>query len=243
MRGMRCCFALSLAACAASAALHAATLEEMEKTLDERQKSFTSLTYSQSYVTEMKNSNFTVTSTTITAHEIMKKGETLWVRTDAETIIKQTMLGKDTETKVKELTIKGNEFSYRLSESNGVKEAKKSKVDIEKAAAGKFFDTYRSKSTLKALPDETIEGQDCFVLEAKDKNDVGTTMTLWFAKSCGIMMKVASKNSQGSTFTMETKNLKINPSIAEDRFVFRAPEGVPVQVIEMPQTGKGAGGE
>lgn len=229
MRGMRCGFVLSLAACAASAALHAATMEEIEKGMKATEDTYTSLSYTQ--ISEQKEPQFEVRTTATRTVEAMKQGKLWLARSEVESTTQQTIDGKTVTSKRKDLFIREADWEYSLSEIKGVQSAFRTKREKNPIVVNNDLELYKDSFDLKALPDEKIDGHDCFVVEATHKNQPQPeeTLTLWFAKSCGVMMKFVCKNRNGRESTLIVTNLKVNPKIDADRFVFRAPEGVVVK--------------
>ncbi len=63
------------------------------------------------------------------------------------------------------------------------------------------------------------------------------TKLTWYDKSTGVCLKSVSKDDKGKVVsTSVTTDVKIDPSIAADRFVFKAPDGVAVS--DMTQQGQ-----
>ncbi|GAF73674.1 unnamed protein product, partial [marine sediment metagenome] len=90
----------------------------------------------------------------------------------------------------------------------------------------------KKNSTLTLLPDEKVEEQAAYVIESKPKSPGPQPMAkskMFFAKDSGIMIKMVGLDAEGKAImTMNVKDVKLNPEISPDRFVFKAPEGVEV---------------
>jgi len=154
---------------------------------------------------------------------------------------------------IKSLSIDDGEFQYSLEEMMGMKQAKKQKSNkdgSQEAFNGKrMFEQLKKDNTLKVLPEEKVDGQDCYVLETspKNKNRDGTATDpadamkpdkgrVYIRKSDAVSVKQVAFNKEGKQI-MSTSftEVKINPKIDESRFVFKAPEGV--QVVDKTQGG------
>lgn len=242
MRSLSCRAAVAVAVLLVGASVRAATLEEIGKALAEKREACSSLSYEQTMVTEMKNAQFSMTSTTSGTYESVKKGDKFLMRMESNGTTEQTVMGNTNTTKSATVTVYDGEFVYNYQEANGQKMAYKSKPGKEQDMGKDWVASMKEHFELKVLPDEAVDGEDCYVIECnpKEKNAAGMTMTHWIAKSSGVPVKSVTKMPQGGTATMTVKNIKINPSIGADRFVFKAPEGVTVQ--DMSQMGQGAGG-
>lgn len=211
--------------------LHAETLDEIEKAVIEKRDSYKSVRYKQTSVLEMKNPNFSMVSSTITQIERVKLKDKWLSRTESDITHEQTIQEKAKKVQYKELVISDGEWRYSLSEADGRKEAKKSKLPKSQGKnSDKWVATLEKKCVLKVLPDATIEGESCFVIQGTEREDKSAISTWYYAKSCGLLLKFSTKNPRASS-TISVTDLMLNPDIPVDRFKFKAPEGVDVQEI------------
>ena len=131
-------------------------------------------------------------------------------------------------------TISDGTFVYNLNDMMGQKMAVKQKADSLQGTPGgkQMFENMKKNSTLTLLPDEKVEGQAAYVIESKPKSPGPQPMAkskMFFAKDSGIMIKMVGLDAEGKAImTMNVKDVKLNPEISPDRFVFKAPEGVEV---------------
>ncbi|MCK6470714.1 MAG: hypothetical protein L6R28_03105 [Planctomycetes bacterium] len=241
MRSLSCRAAVAVAVLLVGASLHAATLEEIQKELAAKRDACTSLSFDQTIVMEMKNEQMSITSKGTGTVESLKKGDKYLTRSESTTTGEQNVGGTAMPIKMASLMIYDGEWVYTLQDTNGMKQAIKMKPGKEQDMGQDWVASMKENFELKVLADEKVEGEDCYVLEctAKDSKAGGTKMTISIAKSCGVPVKTVAALPGGSN-TVTAKNIKVNPSIAEGRFVFKAPEGV--QVMDMSQMG-GMGGE
>jgi outer membrane lipoprotein-sorting protein len=90
----------------------------------------------------------------------------------------------------------------------------------------------RETFNVKLLPDETVDGESCYVLEFTPKAAdaaMGGRMVQYFRKDNGTIVKLVSYDASNKpSVTVTYSNVQLNPSIGADRFVFAAPPGVEV---------------
>jgi hypothetical protein len=105
-----------------------------------------------------------------------------------------------------------------------------------------YFDGLKKEYDLKLLPDETVDGKATWVIEAKAKQSIPggpATLVSYFDKSNGMNIKIVGKDPGGKTvLTATTSDIKINPPLKPERFVFKAPEGV--EVMDLTKQGEPA---
>jgi hypothetical protein len=98
-----------------------------------------------------------------------------------------------------------------------------------------MFTELRKDNELKLLPDEKVDGKAAYVIEATPKRPVPDTTTaikLYYRRDDGVMVKTMTsmKSPQMKmTSTAEMTDIKLNPDVKPERFVFKAPDGVEVQ--------------
>lgn len=220
------------------ACVHAADeLDAIEAKMKALWDGFTSLSYDS--VTKMDNSTdqFTYKMDSTGTNEMAKAGEKKWkMRSDSKTLTVQKIAGQP-ETKSESITqiYSDGETMYNYTESQGAKNATKVKIPKESPDVSEsFIKTMRPHYDLKLLPEETVEGMPCWVIQATPKQAEaranGGTMKYCISKDNGMTVLMEMKDAAGKVMSVTTiKNVKVNPTIAADRFVFTAPPGVVVQ--------------
>lgn len=145
------------------------------------------------------------------------------------------------------LMIHDGEFTYSLMEQFGQKMAMKSKEssDISGITTAESFENLHEQYELKTLPDESVNGEDTWVLEGKLKkpNPSAGDTRLFFSKKHGLLIKMITEkpDSEDAMQTMSLRNIKMNVDLKPERFVFKAPEGVVVRdMTKAPSAGPGA---
>lgn len=126
----------------------------------------------------------------------------------------------------------GKEF-HMLVESMGMKNAIKDNPDKAVSGVGgkQFFDKLKSLNELKVLEDKKVGDEECYVLLASPKDralnpELDKTIC-YFSKSSGFLCQVETLGQHGQQ-TITFSDVKKNPDIPADRFVFKAPDGVMV---------------
>lgn len=174
--------------------------------------------------------------------EMVLKGEKVFSRTEMNQTTVTTEDGKTTTEKSHLLMVGNAEFMWTLNETDA--RTTVMKMEAYKAAMyspKSYFKTYRDNYTMKSLPDETFDGAACYVFEARMKPIEGVPASgpyvMYYRKDCGISVKTVIYDADGKV-TMEslTTDLKLNPSISDERFKFTVPEGV--EVMDMTPEGQ-----
>ena len=212
-----------------SGVLAAETLESVEKQIIARWSKLTSLTAKTTMVMNMQGMSMTSEGTI----ECMKRGDKELLR--MEMTMKQSMGGQSKDTAMS--VIMDGEYVYNMTEMMGHKRAMKQKPDSFRGAVGgkRVFEDLKREHELKLLPDEKVDGQAVFVIKATPKGAKPkpyTNSKNFFAKDTGIMVKMIGVDAGGNeVMTMTVSDVKRNPEIDPDRFVFKAPEGVQVMDV------------
>jgi outer membrane lipoprotein-sorting protein len=158
-----------------------------------------------------------------------KPGKTL-LRVQMDSVITTVTDGQERQRKASLLRIEDGRFTYKLYEQNGQKRAFKSKAgDLLGPDPKVTFAALRKNQVISLLPDESLDGQAVYVIEARAKYPTEETgvSRLYFAKDTGTMLKIVSYAKDGRvTQTIQYSNIELNPKIDPQRFVFKVPEGV-----------------
>lgn len=224
------------------------TIESVEKAIIEKTAKHTSFQGKTSSTQDMLAGEMKFTSKGDMAYEFMKKGDKWLYRSEGRTKSTTVMSGQEQKSDSTVLMICDGEFLYTLTDNDGQKMAMKTRAPDQNIMVTNkaYFDNLRKDFDLKLLPDETIDGKSTWVIEATNKQAKSmpagtlTTMLNYFDKDSGLTIRTIGKDSTGKTvMTTNTTDIKINPTIAADRFVFKAPEGV--QIMDVTQQASAAG--
>jgi len=211
-------------------------IDDIEADVSAKWDKLQSLSYDMDMSNKMSNEAMDYSMTGTGVVEMAKKDGKWNMRMENKSDTTQKVQGKETKETGTTMMVVNGEFMYSLVDANGQKMCTKSKAaQWNDMAGGKgFFKYLRTSNDLKVLPDETVSGQACYVIEATMKNTPAgvpvMAMRYYFSKSNGMMMQTVSKSADGkNNMTMTSKNMKIDPAIAADRFAFTPPAGVQVQ--------------
>jgi outer membrane lipoprotein-sorting protein len=213
------------------AARAADTLEQIEAAMKKSWEGFTSLSMDSDTKMDQASEQFSMKMDSTSATEMMKDGTKWKMRSESKSTMTQKIAGQpETTTTSNSLMVSDGAYMYSLTDSNGLKQATKMKVPPGQDYAGDgWVKTMREHYNMKVLPDESVDGVACWVIEATPKQPNQGPGTYYFAKQQGMMMKYVNKGPDGKVISTTTsKNVKVNPSIPADRFVFTAPPGVTV---------------
>jgi outer membrane lipoprotein-sorting protein len=237
--------ALAVAAIATAAPLALAkSLEEVEKELAQTIAKHKTIQYKTKDMQNVKMEGYEMTSSGGSNVAYQRKGEEGYLaRIETKHKTRTKMQGQPEATDdVTTLIIHDGQVIYTLSTSSQGTHATKSKINPEHSMnpydVGSQFDNLREAYTLTLLPDDKVGGKSCYVIEAKpakpDENPTIGRMVFHYDKNVGISVKMVSYDKAGNVMmSSETSDVKIDVDIPEDRFVFKAPDGV--QVVDTSQ--------
>ncbi len=211
----------------------AATIEEVEKEIIQAQsklKSYSAVTETRQDMELGPNQRMKLES----------KGPMVWMHRDAKYLFRMelksssvtTINGDETRSKSDTLTVCDGDFMYTLSDSDGQKSAIKAKVDPSHAGDVKgMFAAWRKDSTLKVLPEEKVDGKDCYVVELlprkKEAGEPFSRQKFWFRKDIGLPVKIVAFGQEDKpAMTTTMTDVKTDVDVQSDRFKFKLPEGV-----------------
>lgn len=214
----------------------AATIEEVEKELVAAIKNTKSMTGKMKTDIHASFQGFEMTSVSEATLETLRNDGKFMMRSEGTAKSTQKMGGAEQKKEQKMLTISDGEFTYSLSESDGVKNATKTK-----AVSGEEmpWSHYGDDAKITVLPDEKIDGADCYVVEMKMSPGgpgVGMGKIVFYCrKDCGMQVKTVGYTPEDKVMmTTVVTDIELNKSVPASRFKFEAPEGV--QVVDMTQT-------
>lgn len=214
----------------------AQTLEEVEDKLIAASEKLKSFTADMRMEMDMTTAGMTMKTTTTGTTEFMRDGDKVYSRSEMVSSMTMVMSGQETKTDSKILSIMDGEFSYVLTEQMGQQTAMKSKIDPKQTGFGYkgMFKDYGASGTVALAASESVDGQDCYVIEvtpAQAGPQSGPTK-FYFSKDNAMMLKMVTMDAAGKPFsTMTMTNAKINPGLDVSRFKFTLPAGV--QLMDM----------
>lgn len=211
-------------------------LDEVKKQISAKMKKLTSISYKMKMTSETNDPNISTKTTSEGSIEYMRKGDKTMSRTEMTTKMVMKMGENETKNDSKIMTVDDGEFVYHYSEAQGQKQAMKQKHDP--ATSMDIFDSERlfkeqeKMFNVKSMPDETVDGKPCWVLEMTPKDPsmayMGKTVA-YYDKESGVGIKTVMFDTKGKqTGVMNISDLKVNGEIPADHFKFTAPPGVEV---------------
>ncbi|MCA9256871.1 MAG: outer membrane lipoprotein carrier protein LolA [Phycisphaerales bacterium] len=221
-----------LVACSTTMADESAKLKDIQKKITERAKKHNSVQYKMKMSMDMSQAGMSIKSETTSTIKYMKKDDKVLSRMESTTNMEMKGNGMDQKSETKSTSVVDGEYTWSYSETQGMKNASKSKVDKNKdpfdpSAIWDEFDV-----TLK--DDETIDGKKCWALEMTPKNPMlkqqMSKSVTYYDQESALMVKQIGYDPQGKVMTtMTVSDVKLNESIDPKTFTFTPPPGVEVQ--------------
>ena len=213
------------------AIVRADSFDDVEKKLDAASKSVKSMQMKSSMETKMAQQGFEMTSTTTGMYWHKRDGDKVMMRMEGDSKTVQNIGGMKQETTQKTLMVSDGDIIYTLSETDGNKMVMKNKAQADTQP----WSAAKADNEFKVLPDESVDGADCYVFEATPKNkEAGdqSHTTYYCRKDCGFPVKMMAYGPDGQVMTTMTyTDIKLNVDIPADKFEFEPPAGV--QVMDM----------
>jgi outer membrane lipoprotein-sorting protein len=215
-----------------SAARAEESLEQVDAQLIEARKGVASMKYDIEIATVSDSKGNLSISTSIGTVELLRKGEKWLVRSEEK--IMSSMKPGNVEVRGESTTVYDGEMLYTLMAADfGPKSCSKMKVPERWSDAydeRANFENLKTHHELKLLPEDVINDVPVYVIEAKRKTAPFVPYRHYYSKQSGVCMGLNVKSADGKfTQKMSVKNLKINPEIKADRFIFTPPPGVKVE--------------
>jgi len=213
------------------------TLEEAEKKLVEAYGKLKSYTATFKATQDMEMGGMRVKSVSQGTTEWLRRGEKVLYRVDVKNVMERGGDEPADKMETSATMIVEGDVAHTLSEAMGQKQAMKMKAEPAMVGDPKArFEALRKDWTLKLLPDEKVDGADCYVVEATPKEGSAggplARQVTCFRKDMGVDVKSVGFDATGKQLMTSTvSDLKLNAEIKPERFEFKAPEGV--QVMDM----------
>jgi outer membrane lipoprotein-sorting protein len=228
----------------------AETLESVEKTIIEKMGSYQSYRAKITSTQNMQNAQMKLDTQSDMTYECLKKGDLWLYRTEGKTKTASVIGGQEQKQDTTMLIVYDGKFVWTLTETDGQKNVMKAppSAGFSPLMDKTYFENQHKDYELKLLPDETVDGKATWPVQATPRQAVAeggaATMITYFDKETGISVKSVGKDSGGKVIlTTVTSDVKVNAPLAAERFVFKAPEGVPVMDLSQQSTGETKPGE
>lgn len=235
--------AVVLSLAATSMAAGAESLEAIKKKIHDQTSRLKSLSYKSHTTSNIQTPEMSVKSESDQTVQFMRQGDKVLSRMEVSSTTIQKFGGQEQKIPSNMVTVSDGQYQYTYSESAGQKSAFRQKIDpatqVNVFDGNKLFLDMEQNFSIKVLPEETMDGRSCFVLEMTPKGQmaaagIGKTIS-HFDKGDGIIRKSVTHDKDGKIMnTMTTRDIKVDDAIPADRFKFKAPEGVTIQ--DMPSS-------
>lgn len=227
------------------------SIEEVERKLSERLAAHKTLQFKQKTISHITAGDMDMKIDSEAVVSIARKPENKWAsRLEAKTRIARKPKDEPEEKQdTRMLTVCDGKDNYILTETAEVTSALKQKLAddaLHPLDLKALFAVQRKDYDLKLLPDERVEQADCYVIELKPRPDgrhdqIATLLSrsiTWYDKKTGVSIKAVVYDADGKiTATTTVHEVKLDQTIADDQFVFKAPAGV--TVMDMDQLAGG----
>lgn len=217
-------------------AVDKAILEKIQATKSLRAK----MTQEMSIVNEQMKNNMHGEG----AIEAVRKDGKSFHRMESKIKSQVEVAGNKIDQEQSSLSLSDGEWTYVVGEYSGTKNCQKTKNPEKEPLP---LEVFRKTGELKLLPEETVDGVKCWVIEHKPTGSMQPGMpssgrsVLWFRQDCGMMAKMVGYDEAGKEFmTTRITNVELDVSIPADHFAFKAPDGV--ECLDMTEQMKAAAG-
>lgn len=168
-----------------------------------------------------------VKSNTTSPVEYVFKGDKVLYRIDLKTeTVRSTQEGQ-VKTVEEQTLMSDGEFMYQLGQQNGKKIAFKANIDkLQTSVPSKEFFLWLERDyELTVLPDEKVDGKDCWVIRAAKKTDdevLKLKTVTYFRKDIPVMVKTVNYDRFDNVMQVtEVKDIKLDVDIKPERFQFK----------------------
>lgn len=211
-------------------------LADVEKLVAEKNKEIRSARFKIKTVTEMVTEGFESRGQSEGNVEYVLKDGKWYSRAESKDRSEQKMGDQSNKMEGTSLSVCDGEFIWMMSDMNGQKSVTKSKATSDPIVVENPIGMMREQHNLKLMPEESVDGAACYVIEAtsKQQGEMAGKMVQYFRKADGFTVKVVSFSPDGKPMmTMSCTDIELNPKIDPDRFKFEPPAGV--QVMDLTQ--------
>ncbi len=218
------------------------TIESVSKAIRESCGKVKSLSAKTRTESELGGAGYKHKSLSEGRFEMLRKGDKMLTRIESKDTSTTEINGKPEKREGTTLVVMDGEFTWSYIQSNGEKNVfkMKSPPTMEQDPLEQYGKTH----TLEVLPDEKVDGADAYVVKATPKASGGPApvgkIVVSYRKDCGFAVKIVTFDGSDKVMSTTTySDVKIDPAIGPDRFVFKVPEGVKVtDMTQAPPSGE-----
>lgn len=211
------------------------SLDQIKTQCVQRCALFTSLSGHIRIFMEAASNKINITSNTHGTYEQLRREGSLLVRCELTSTVTQETNGRTKSDESTLLTISDGRFTHTLSTQPKKPPSATRTLTMPSQtvlADAAFLDGLGRDHHIRVLPDETLDKTEVWVLEAIPKNPARAFIakTIYYiAKDTGIRIRSTGHDSTGRRIQLtEFTEIKLDPPIKPNRFVFKAPAGVSI---------------
>jgi len=226
-----------LAVSAIAASSSAETLESVQRKLQEKVAGYKTIQFRSQMRAETSQGGVMVTSWLQQVTEFLKEGDKVLSRIESKSERVEKAGDQSAKMESSLLEISDGQHDYALLEAQGAIRATKRTANTTNRFTPfdpmRGFKMMEENIEMRLLPDETIDGQETFVIEMKPRSGsanlpAGRSL-VYYDKATGINVRSITYDMRGKlTTTTVNTDIKIDAPIARDRFAFKPPPGVEV---------------
>lgn len=213
------------------------TLESVEAQIQAKMKETKSVSGSFKSHMAMEVPGYSMkTVTEGTYKTLMADGKSCY-RSESKTSSDTDIGGQKSSTKTEDLSLSNGTDMYSVSKTADGVNATHMRMPPQQPDA-KPFDSVREMYALKLLPEEKVDGRNCWVIESRMKDPAMAAMggrnVSYYCKETGFMVKMVAYGADDKpTSTTEYTNLEFNKDISADDFKWDAKlaQGATVQEL------------
>ncbi len=206
-----------------------ATIEEIEKELVAAIRKTKSFKANMKTNVDLAMQGVEIKSVSEQSLETLRDGEKFKMRSEGTSKSSQKMGGMEQNREQKMLTVCDGEFTFTEVETEGVKDVSKTDPVTGEELP---WQHYGKDVKINVLPDEKIDGADCYVVEVKmaGQSPGMGKMVFYCRKDCGIQAKTVGYTPDDKVMmTTIISDIELNKGVSAERFVYKAPDGVTVR--------------
>ena len=174
-----------------------------------------------------------VRTNAIARYEYLKRGESRLFRVETQLATVNYASGTDDTAEGHVTMVCDGRHVYTLREQGQDRKVVKESLDAASVLdAPSVFEAIKPDYYLTLLPDETLNGQDVRVLQAKpiDRRVFIYRKLLYFAKDSGLLVKSLTYDNDDHVVSDETlTDIRLNVDLSPSRFEFTPPPGIPIE--------------
>ena len=218
-------------AVAGSTALADEKLDAVEKEIVQKWKDIKSMTAKMNMNAESEQGGAQRKTTMACTIEYLRQGDKMLSRLDGEMKNSYKMGDNEQSMTIPTMTISDGEIEHTLMEREGQKMCVKTKAQANSVTGEAMFKFLREHYDLSLASDEEIDGDKCWVVEAKPKATARpgepAKTCYYFRQKDGATVRIVAYDADGKpAMTTNFTDIKLNVDLDPKRFEFKLPEGV-----------------